>query len=90
MKSRTTERFRKAFSQLPNDVQEQAKGAYKLFVQNPYHPGLRFKKIHPVREIYSVRVSLGYRALGVRENDDMIWFWIGTHSDYDKLIKAFK
>jgi hypothetical protein len=86
MNSRTTERFRKAFGELPSQVQRQAREAYKLFKQNPYHPSLRFKQIHPTKPIYSVRASLGYRALGVREHEDIIWFWIGSHSDYDKLI----
>jgi hypothetical protein len=86
MRSRTTERFRKAFEGLPEQVQRQAREAYKLFTRNPYHPSLRFKQVHPTQPIYSVRVSLEYRALGVREGEEMIWFWIGSHADYDKLI----
>jgi len=39
-----------------------------------------------VRSIFSARITAGYRTLGVREGDDMIWFWIGTHSEYDRLI----
>jgi hypothetical protein len=49
-------------------------------------PGLRFKQVHPTEPIYSVRISRNYRALGVREDDAMIWFWIGSHADYDDLI----
>jgi exonuclease SbcD len=47
---------------------------------------LRFKQVHPTEPIYSVRISRNYRALGVREDDAMIWFWIGSHADYDDLI----
>lgn len=90
MISRITERFRKAFAELPADVQEQARQAYRLFIENPHHPGLHFKSIHPTRPIYSVRVGLNYRAVGVREGDEIIWFWIGSHAEYDKLIKMFK
>ena len=86
MKSHTTERFRKAFAQLPVPVQRQARQAYRLFRQNPYHPSLRFKQVQPTRPIYSVRIGLDYRALGVRDTEDLIWFWIGSHSEYDKLI----
>ena len=86
MKSRTTERFRKALTQLPEQVRRQAREAYKLFIQNPYHPSLRFKSIHPTKSIYSVRINIDYRAVGVLEHDEVIWFWIGTHSEYDKLI----
>jgi mRNA-degrading endonuclease RelE of RelBE toxin-antitoxin system len=84
--SRTTERFRKALRQLPRHVQEQAKEAYHQFSLDPQHPSLQFKQVHPSRPIFSARVSLGYRALAVRDNDVLIWFWIGSHSDYDRLI----
>jgi hypothetical protein len=81
MKSRTTARFRSAFRAL-----RQARQAYKLFQQNPAHPGLRFKRVHTVKPIFSARVSRDYRVLAVRDDDTLIWFWIGSHSDYDKLI----
>jgi len=86
MISHKTARFRKAFSKLPTQIQQQAREVYKLFQQNPYHPSLHFKQIHPVHPIYSVRVSLNYRAVGVLEHDEIIWFWIGIHPEYEKLI----
>ncbi len=86
MNSRTTERFRKSFAQLPEHVQRQARQAYQRFNQNPNHPSLRLKQVHSTRPIYSVRISLDYRALGVREGEEMIWFWIGSHADYEKLL----
>ena len=86
MKSHTSERFREAFARLPASAQRQAKEAYKLFKQNPHHPGLRFKQVHPTRPIYSVRITIDYRALGIRDDEDIIWYWIGSHSDYDKLL----
>jgi mRNA-degrading endonuclease RelE of RelBE toxin-antitoxin system len=90
MNSHTTDAFRKAFSKLPADVRKQARQAYRLFIENPYHPSLRFKSIHPTRPIYSVRIGLNYRAVGVRDGEDVIWFWIGSHAEYDKLIRQFK
>ena len=89
MKSHTTERFRKAFERLPEQVRRQAREAYKLFAQNPYHPSLHFKQVHPTRSIYSVRISIEYRALGVQEEGEIIWFWIGSHAGYDKLISRW-
>jgi len=86
MKSHTTKRFREAFRGLPKHIQRQAREAYKLFLQNPYHPSLRFKQVHPTRPIYSVRVSRDYRAVGVRDRDEIVWFWIGSHAEYDKLL----
>jgi len=84
--SHTTKRFREAFAALPLQVQAQARLAYDLFRRDPFHPSLRFKQIHPTRPIVSARVGLAYRALAVRAGDDVVWFWIGSHADYDKLV----
>ncbi len=86
MISHTTERFRRAFSQLPEHIQRQARETYRLFRDNPHHPSLWFRQVHPRRPIYSARISLNYRALGVREGDEIIWFWIGPHAEYERLI----
>lgn len=60
----------------------------KLFAAEPTHPSLRFKQVHQTRPICSARVGLGYRALGVREGEDIVWFWIGSHAEYDRLIDS--
>jgi len=73
---------------MPPDVQQQAKEAYKRWIENPSHPALRFKSVHPSEPVFSVRVSLHYRALGVQEGESMIWFWIGSHGDYDRLLSS--
>lgn len=86
MTSRTTERFRKAFRGLPENIQRKAKKVYKVWKDDPYRKSLCFKQIHPNEPIYSVRITLGWRAVGVREGEHMVWFWIGSHADYDKLI----
>lgn len=86
MTSRRNEAFRQAFRRLPEPVQEQARRAFELFKQDRQHKSLRFKRVHSAKEIYSVRIGSGYRALAYRENEAMIWFWIGSHADYEKLI----
>lgn len=75
---------------LPSEIQNQATDSYKLWKENPNHPSLRFKKIHTSLPIYSVRISLSYRAIGKLEGDTLIWFWIGNHNDYDQLINQLK
>jgi hypothetical protein len=72
---------------LPQTVREQARQSYALFQQNPHHPGLRFRQVHPARPIFSARVGLQYRAVGVRDGNDIFWFWIGSHADYDRLLR---
>lgn len=74
------------YDPLPEDVRRQARRAYKLFRENPAHPGLNFKKVDQQNDIYSARVGIGYRALAQRDGDDFVWFWIGPHSEYDKLL----
>jgi mRNA-degrading endonuclease RelE of RelBE toxin-antitoxin system len=86
VKSRTTAQFRKAFAELPEQVQEQTRKAYRQFKQNPNHPSLRFKKVHPELPIYSARISRSYRAVGQLEGDTVIWFWVGSHAEYDRLL----
>lgn len=86
MTSRTTDRFRKAFQKLPPNVRRQARAAYRLWRQNPSHPSLQFKRVHATEPIYSVRVGIGWRAVGVKTGDTVVWFWIGSHADYDNLL----
>jgi hypothetical protein len=86
MQSRTTRRFWRLFSGLPVDVQREAQRAYQLFQANPAHPGLHFKKLEGEDDIYSARIGLDYRALAVMKKDRIVWYWVGSHSDYDRLI----
>jgi len=88
MKSRTTKRFRKSLEKLPEHVQERAEKAYELWKEDPSHPGLRFKKVHSSRPIYSARISRDHRVLGVRREDYMVWFWIGPHDEYERIIDS--
>lgn len=88
MISRTTEKFRKSFSKLPEQVKKQARAAYELFALDPYHPSLHFKRVHSREPIFSVRISREYRVLGVQKEKEIIWFWIGSHADYDKLLSS--
>jgi hypothetical protein len=87
VKSRRTRRFRELLRALPDDVRRQAYSAYRQFKHDPYHPGPHFKRVSSKKQLYSVRIGISYRALGLREQDDlMVWFWIGSHADYDKLV----
>ena len=67
IQSRVTRSFRASFSSLPDEIQARARRAYHLFRDHPEHPSLRFKKVAQLENIYSVRIGLGYRALGILE-----------------------
>lgn len=87
MTSKTTQRFRAAFQDLPESVQRQAREAYRLFKNDPAHPSLHFKPVLKNPPTWSVRIGLHYRAVAVRSGDELVWFWIGSHADYDNLLK---
>ena len=57
-----------------------------MFQSNPDQPGLQFKKLEGQDAVYSVRIGLGYRALAILKRDTIIWYWIGSHSEYNRLV----
>ncbi len=87
MRSKTTARFRTLYAALPHRIREKASAAYDLWSSNPSHPSLRFKKVHTNLPIYSVRIDLEYRAVGILDRDEVAWFWIGTHADDEQLLR---
>lgn len=86
MNSRTSSHFRHDFALLPTAVKRQAREAYRQFLANPKHPSLKFKKLPPHEDIWSIRINNDYRAIGRYRNDLIVWFFIGSHADYDKLL----
>lgn len=86
MNSFTTARFWKLYAGLPEDVQRRADRAYELWQVNPHAHGLYFKRVGKQRPVYSVRIGLDYRALGILEDDGVLWFWIGPHNEYERLL----
>jgi hypothetical protein len=86
MNSHINRRFRELFAALPEHVRRQAREAYRLFQRDPSHPGLHFKPIYDDPLIYSARVGISYRALCTRDGNTVVWFWIGSHADYDRLL----
>jgi mRNA-degrading endonuclease RelE of RelBE toxin-antitoxin system len=86
VKSRTRPSFWRAYDNLEEKTREAARRAYSLFSEKPEHPSLRFKKLAGYENIWSVRISEQYRAVGERRGDTVIWVWIGSHNDFDKLF----
>ena len=81
---RTTERFEKCLRELPKHIRTKYQRAMSVLRANPKHPSLHFKKIG---KFWSIRISSFYRALAVKDKDDYIWVWIGSHDDYEKMLK---
>ena len=89
MNSFLTSQFLTLYRLLPANVRAQARAAYALFRQDPHHPSLRFRRGHPTRPIFSARVGLDYRAVRIRRGNDIYWSWIGSHADYDALLRQW-
>ncbi len=85
MKHTATPDFWYHYRQLPDEIQVLADRSYEFLKQDSRYPSLHFKK---VGQFWSVRVGIHYRALAVEENDEMGWFWIGTHAEYDRLLRG--
>lgn len=71
---------------MPQEVQELADKSFELLKADPHHPSLHFKQVRKEEKVWSVRIGLHYRALGVEKPAGLVWFWIGTHAEYDKLL----
>ncbi len=83
MKSTAVPSFWEGFHRLPLKIQVAARKQYELWLQNPHHSSVRFKS---VGDFWSARVTGSYRALGVMDGDTVIWFFIGTHAEYERLL----
>jgi hypothetical protein len=83
LKHLASSQFWAAYDDLPEAAQKLADKNFELLKQDPQYPSLHFKRIG---ELWSARVGLHYRALGIDVDGDVCWIWIGTHADYDKLI----
>jgi hypothetical protein len=84
MKSRAKRGFWKLFDSLSPEIQGQAYEAYEQFQRDPFSPGLNFEEVNKRVGLWSARVNDNVRVLGYREGDEIIWFWIGTHAEYDR------
>ena len=84
MKHRATPRFWACYRALPSEVQQLADRSYELLMRDPRHPSLHFKK---VGQLWSARVGLHYRALAVEADSELLWVWIGTHAEYDRMLR---
>jgi hypothetical protein len=84
VKHHASKEFWSRYDALPQDVQNLADKSFSLLREDPTHPSLHFKRIE---KFFSVRVGLRYRALGIESPDGVLWFWIGSHAEYDKLLR---
>jgi hypothetical protein len=78
-----TPRFWRCYRKPPQEVRQLADRSYALFKSDTSHRSLQFKRIG---QFWSVRVGRHYRSLAIEAGRDVVWFWIGSHDEYDKLV----
>ena len=83
MKHLTTPKFWELYQNLPSQIQELADKNFALLKQDATHPSLHLKK---VKNFWSVRIGIRYRALAFQVEEGLLWFWIGSHADYDRMV----
>ncbi len=69
---------------MPQEIQQLADRGYQMLLQDPRNPSLHFKRIG---RVWSARVGLHHRALAAERNEEIVWIWIGTHAEYDLLLR---
>ena len=88
MISQTQGDFWASYNALPVEVQQQAREKYRLWQTDAFNASLHFKPLFS--NVWSIRINQNYRALGRRNGNLIAWFWIGTHADYDELLKRLE
>ncbi|WP_082877720.1 hypothetical protein [Methylomonas koyamae] len=83
MKHHASSAFWTSYGQLPAEIQRLADKNFELLKTDPSHPSLQFKK---VGKVWSARIGINYRSLAIQVDDGFLWFWIGCHAEYDKLV----
>jgi hypothetical protein len=82
--SRGTEDFWKLYHGLPQQVRNAAQKAFQKFLENPAHPSLQLERLKFDNRAWFVRVTRNFRAVARRYDDDWLWFWIGSHEEFDR------
>ncbi len=75
--------FWEYYQKLPPRIREASDKQFLLLKENPEHPSLHFKR---TGEFWSVRVTQKYRALAVEIDKGLLWFWIGPHEEYERIL----
>lgn len=86
MISRGTEDFWRLYYGLPPLIRAAACNAFQRFRENPAHPSLQLERLRSDKRAWSVRVTRNYRAAARRYDDDWVWFWIGSHEEFDRYF----
>ena len=84
MTSLGTTDFWQLYHSLPPEIRAAAQNAFQKFLENQAHPSLQLERLRWDSRAWSVRITRNYRAVARRYGDDWLWFWIGSHEEFDR------
>ncbi len=85
MRSIGSAEFWKLYNSLPPTIKTAARAAYRKYRGNPAHPSLHLERLRRSQRLWSVRVTLDYRAVAARTESDLwLWVWIGSHKELER------
>jgi hypothetical protein len=80
---RASPSFWEGYYALDVDVRKLADKSFEILKNDPQHRSLRLKK---TGRFWSARVGLHHRALALDIPGGLLWFWIGDHDAYDRIV----
>ena len=86
MNSQTAARFWRLYRKLPQKVRQAARVTYRQFLSDPTRPSLHFHRLAVSAQLWSVRVTRDYRAVGLVQGNSITWFWIGDHGAFERTF----
>ena len=87
MNNFTTPRFWQQYNSLSPEIRKHADRCFALFQRDPQHPALQFQK---KGRAWVARVGPGHRALAKERSEGLVWFWIGPHDEYERLLRSME
>lgn len=87
MRSYLSPSYRKRYEEMPQHIQNLVRKNYDLWSRDPFHNSLEFKKLWNHKPFWSARCGIDYRVVGYMKDGAMYWFFVGTHAEYDRLLK---
>ncbi len=88
---RQTREFSYLAGGLPERIRKALGKAIRIWSENPTHPSLRLHQLKDTKKgrhlptSFTVSINMQYRAIYVMDGPTAVWYWIGTHAQYDRF-----
>ena len=74
------------YEKLPVKIRRCVDNNFQVIKEYPKHPLLR---LVTNGNLHSMRIDARFRAIGIQDQDDIVWFWVGTYKKFkEELIDS--